>query len=97
MAIATFGQILEFNEKLEDWIQYFKWLEHLFNANDIGYANKKSVILLTVTGQKAYKLLWTLVVSERLEDKSYTDLVEAMKKHHNPKPPEIMEWHQFFR
>ena len=28
MAITTFGQILEFNGKLEDWIQYSERLEH---------------------------------------------------------------------
>ena len=36
MATTTFGQILEFNEKLKDWIQYSKQLEHFFTANDIG-------------------------------------------------------------
>ena len=81
MAITTSGQIIEFNGKLEDWIQYSKKLEHLFTANDIDDANKKKVILLTFFGPKVYKLLQSLVAPERLEDKSYTDLVEAMKKH----------------
>ena len=51
MAITTFGQILEFDEKLEDWIQYSQRLEHFFTANDIDDANKKRAILLTVTGR----------------------------------------------
>ena len=41
MAITIFGQILEFDEKLEDWIQYPERLEHLFTANDSDDANKK--------------------------------------------------------
>ena len=68
-----------------------------FTANNIDDANKKRVILLTVIGPKAYKLLQSLVhvTPIRLEDKSYTDLMEAMKKHHNPKPSEIVQQHKF--
>ena len=68
-----------------------------FTTDDIHDANKKGVILDTVIGPKAYKLLRSLVAPERLEDKSYTDLVGAMKKHHNPEPSEIMQRHKFFR
>ena len=71
-------------------------MEHFFTANNIDDANEKRVILLTVIGLKAYKLLQSLVVPERLEDKSNTDLMEAMKKHHNPKPSEIVQQHKFF-
>ena len=41
MAIAIFGRILEFDEKLEDWIQYSKRLEQFFTANDIDDTNKR--------------------------------------------------------
>ena len=41
MAITTFGRILEFDEELEDWIQYSERLECFFTANDINDANKK--------------------------------------------------------
>ena len=91
MAVTTFGRILEFNEKVEDWIQYTEKLEYF--AKDIGDANKNRAILLIVISPKAYKLLWRLVAPERLEDKSYTQLVEAMKKHHNPKLSEIVQQH----
>ena len=55
MAATTFSRILEFNEKLEDWIQYSERLEYFFTANNIDDANKKRAILLTVIGPKAYK------------------------------------------
>ena len=44
MAITTcsFSRILEFDEKLEDWIQYSKTLEHFFTANDIDDGKKES-------------------------------------------------------
>ena len=52
-----FRWYLEFNEKLDDWIQYSERLEYFFTANDIDATNKKTVILLTVIETKAYKLL----------------------------------------
>ena len=91
MAITTFGRILEFDEKLEDRIQYFKRLEQFFSANDNDDGNKKRVILLTVIETKAYKLLQSLLAPERIKDKSYTDLVGAMKKYHNCSPCEIVQ------
>ena len=69
----------------------------LFTANDIDDANKKWVIIITVIGPNVCKLLRCLVAPpEKLEDKSYTDLVEAMRKHHNPKVFEIMQHLKFF-
>ena len=55
MDTTTFSRILEFNEKLEDWIQYSERLEYFFTANNIDDANEKRAILLTVIGPKAYK------------------------------------------
>ena len=66
-----------------------------FTANDVNEANEKRVILLTVVGPKVYMLLRSLVAPERLEEKSYTDLVETMKNHHNPKLSGIVELHKF--
>ena len=53
---TAFDRFLEFDEKLEDWIQYSEQLEHFFTANDIVDANKKRVILLTVIGSMTYKV-----------------------------------------
>ena len=69
----------------------FQEIGAFFTANNIDDANKKRVILLTVIGPKVYKRFRSLVAPQRLEDKSYTNLVEAMKKHHNPKPSEIVQ------
>ena len=71
-----------------DWSIFFT-----ATCNYIDDANKKKAILLTVIGLKVYKLLQSLVAPEMLENKSYTDLVEAMKKHHNPKLSEIVQQH----
>ena len=44
----------------------------------------------------AYKLFRSLVAPEKLEHKSYTDLVKAMRKHHNPTLSEIIQCDNFF-
>ena len=69
----------------------FRKIGSFFTANDINETNKKRAILLIVIGPKVYKPLQSLVAPERLEDKSDTDLTEAMKKHHNPKLSEIVQ------
>ena len=56
---------------------------------------KGEPILLTVIGPNAFKLLRSLVTTENLEDKSYSDLVETMMKRHKPKPSEIMQRYKF--
>ena len=39
---TTFSRILEFSEKLEDWIQYSLQVGHFFTAKDIVDASKKA-------------------------------------------------------
>ena len=89
------GRFSGFDEKQEDWIQYTERLQYFFSANEIENDVKKRAILLTVIGPAAYKLLRNLVAPERLEDKSYDELVEAMKKHQNPTPSEIVQRYKF--
>ena len=47
--------------------------------------------LLTVIGPSSYKLLRNLVAPVKPADMKYADLVEAMNKHHNPIPSEIVQ------
>ena len=75
---AHFGKIGKFDEKQEEWTQYVERLDHFF-ANEIAKAGKKRAILLTVIGPMAYKLLRNLVAPAKPGEKSYDDLVAAMK------------------
>ena len=92
---ATFGRIDEFEEGQEDWIQYVERLEHFFEANDVSTDAKKRSILLSVMGPSAYKLLRSLVSPDKPGEKSYEELVTAMKLHHNPVPSEIVQRYKF--
>ena len=44
-----------------------------------------------VHGPTAYKLLRSLVSPQKPGDKTYRELVDIMKKHHNPTPSEMVE------
>ena len=92
---ATFGHIDEFEEGKEDWIQYVERLEHFFGANNVSTDAKKCSILLSVMGPSAYKLLRSLVSPDKPGEKSYEELVTAMKLHHNPVPSEIVQRYKF--
>ena len=61
-----------------------EWVEHFFLANGIDSAEKKRAVFLLVIAPSTYKTLWNLVSPEKLEDKSYEDLVVALSKHFNP-------------
>ena len=73
----------------------FRTIAVLFAANKINDAYQRKVILLTIIRPMAFKLLRSLVAPEKLEYKSYSDLVEAMMKHHNLKLSEIMQCYKF--
>ena len=54
---TTFGRISEFDQKLEDWIQYSEQLQFFLTANKIDDEDQKKVILLTVIGQRRTRYL----------------------------------------
>ena len=80
---ATFGNIGEFEASKEQWTQCIERLEHFFIANGITgaeAAEQKRAIFLTAIGPAAYRLLRNLVAPDKLGEKSYENLVEAMIK-----------------
>ena len=92
---ATFGRIDEFEEGKEGWSLYVERLEHFFIANDVDSEEKKRSILLSVMGPNAYKLLRSLISPTKPAEKTYQELVTAMKLHHNPVPSEIVQRYKF--
>ena len=39
--------------------------------------------------------MWNLIVPKTVEEATYTELLEAMKKHHDPQPSEIVQRFKF--
>ena len=88
---TLFGQVQEFDREKEEWTQYAERLEHYFVANEVQSPERKRAILLSVMGPSCYKLLRNLVAPAKLTDKTYKELVDALKDHHEPKLSEIVQ------
>ena len=70
-------------------------MEYYFQANKITEGDTKRAILISAMGEKAYKLLRSLISPAKLNDKSFGQLVEAMRGHLCPPPSEIVQCHKF--
>ena len=92
---ALIGVVGEFDAEKEEWTQYAERLSHFFEANLIVDEERKKSLLLTMMGPSAFKLLRNLVSPAKPGDKTYVELVETMKQHHNPTPSEIVQRYKF--
>ena len=92
---ALFGSMNEFDPEKEEWTQYVERLDHFFVANGIENVEKKRAILSTVIGPTTYRLLRNLLSPSRLDEKTYEELVDALKEHYNPRPSEIVQRFKF--
>ena len=92
---AVLGQVNPFDGEKKEWLQYVERLDYFFVANGITEAVKKRALLLTVVGPATYKLLRNLVAPAKPDEKTYKELVEVVKEHHNPKPAEIVQRFKF--
>ena len=92
------GQLEEFSGK--DWDVYVERLEEFMIANDLQEIqagnnnaqevtqrnNKRRAILLSAIGSTTYSLLRNLTSPSKPSEKSYTELVAALKEHYAPTP-----------
>ena len=93
---TMFGKLEEFDMATgKDWIQYIERMEYYFQANKITEGDTKKAILISTMGEKAYKLIRSLVSLAKPNDKSFGQLVEAMRGHLCPLPSEIVQHHKF--
>lgn len=75
-------------------------MDHFFAANEIADANRKKSAFLVVIGPAAYTLVRNLVSPTMPGEKSYDELVKALKDHFNPNPSETVQrswFHSRFR
>ena len=89
-ALPLQGSMDIFNPDVDDWSAYVERLESFFLANEIK-DNKNVAFLITVIGTKAYSLLRNILAPAKAVDKSYKQLVDAMKSHLDPQPIVIAE------
>ena len=85
-----------YNPDTDNWSAYVERLDLFFLANEIK-DDKKVTILLTVLGTKAYSLLRTIIAPSKPAEKTYKQLVDAIKSYVEPKPIVIAERFRFHR
>ena len=92
-ALGLHGSVMPFDGSEDNWSDYCERLEHCFTANYIAAEDKKRAILdlLNRVGPATYRLLKTLVLPEKLTDLMFSEIVERVKKHFNPKPSPIVK------
>ena len=93
--MAKHGSVGEYKPEAEDWTAYTERVGHYFTANDITDDGKKRAIFLSVCGPSTYGLIRSLVAPKTATDLSYTELVELVKKHYNPRPSAITQRFKF--
>ena len=96
MATAVIGQLSEFNPQTDSITTYIERVELFIQANGIEEARKVPVFL-SVIGGKTFDLLRNLLLPTNPKDKSFADLVEALKGHFEPKPIIIAERFHFHK
>ena len=94
-SLQLLGSVGAFEEGKEDWGQYVERAEHFFDANAIQPAERKKACFLTLMGAPTYKLLSSLIAPAKPAEKSYDQIVEALKKHYCPKAVAIMQRFEF--
>ena len=91
-------------DKLVELTHLMKWLmtgrvilkDQFFTVNDVP-ETKKVPALLSLIGGKTYKLLKNLVAPDAPNEKTYQELVDALKAHFSPKPLQIAERYRFHK
>ena len=96
MATPLFSRVSEFDPDKEEWPQYVKRLDHFFAANQVQDATLKREIFLSMLGPTTFKVLSNIVAPADPGEKTYKDLVAALKKHYNPEPAEVVQRLQFY-
>jgi hypothetical protein len=94
--MATPIGVIGVYEESEEWVSYSERLEQYFEANDIA-DGKKVPTLLSVIGAKTYSLLRSLTAPQKPSQKTYAQLVAALKEHLSPKPLVIAERFRFHK
>ena len=70
-------------------------LDHFFDTNEIVDVGKKKSVFWAVVGPTTYALLRSLVSPARPGDKTFAELVAALKEHFKPTPSETVQCSKF--
>ncbi|XP_073959109.1 uncharacterized protein [Choristoneura fumiferana] len=84
------GRIGEFEVAAGNWTMYVERLAMYFKVNEIK-AEMQLPTLIAVMGEEAYELLSTISCPKKPAEMSYTEVIEIMRNHMEPKPSFMAE------
>ena len=96
MATITVGKLTEFDPKSISITVYVERVTLYFQVNKVA-EGKQVAVFLSAIGPQTYVLLRSLVIPAIPKDKTFTELIEVLKKHYEPKPLVIAERFNFHR
>ena len=93
--MAYLGTVSEFSSNQETWTAYVERLEQYLAANKIEDPDQQRAILLSVCGPATYRLIRNLVSPKKPTELKFSEIVEHVQKHHDPKPSVIVQRYRF--
>ena len=93
--MATHGSIGEFQHTQEPWQCYVERLQQYFIANDVDATEKQRAILLSIVGGKTYQLIRNFLGPAKPTERSFDEIVEAVRNHYQPVPSVIVKRFNF--
>ncbi|MCY3927857.1 MAG: retroviral-like aspartic protease family protein [Acidobacteria bacterium] len=93
--MAYLGNVSEFSSTQETWTAYVERLGQYLTANKIEDADQQRAVLLSVCGAATYRLIRNLVSPKKPTELKFSEIVEIVQKHHDPKPSVIVQRYRF--
>ena len=94
--MATHGSVVQFNPNKEEWTSYVERLNYYLIANEVTDDAKKCAILMSGCGLTTYKTIQSLVDSDTQKRIKYTELIQILMNHCDPKLSSIMQQFKFY-
>ncbi|XP_069357535.1 uncharacterized protein [Maniola hyperantus] len=89
------GSLSPFDYKINEWEVFHSRLSQFIKLNSIPVANQ-SAVLLTYLSDESYRLVRNLVHPKKLEECTYSELVEVLNKHFTPKRSTFADRAKFY-
>ena len=96
MATGTIGQLSEFSPETDSVTAYMERVQFFLETNVIK-REKYIAVLLSTIGIRTHAILRDILAPEALRDKSFDELVDALKRHFEPRSLLIVERFKFHR
>ena len=89
--MATHGSVVQFDLEKEERTSYVECLNYYLITNEVTEDAKKCAILISGCGPTMYKTIRSLVDSETRKTIKYSELIDMLTSHYNPRPSSVVQ------